>query len=126
MEKYEFAHKLETFNPLAQSCPFCGATDRDRLYALYLDQLLKKDFGKEGIRIVDFAPIRCLSTCIRKKLKNHRGTYRTADLFAPEVDDKVDLMDMRIYRDGQFDFFICSPSWSMSTMTGRRCGSCFG
>ncbi len=108
MKRYGFMHTLETFNPLAQSCPFCGATDRDRIYALYLDELLAQDFGPEGIRIVDFAPIRCLSACIRKKLQRRRGSYRTADLFDPNVDDQVDLMDMRLYRDGQFDFFICS------------------
>jgi hypothetical protein len=108
LQKYEFPYTFEMLNASQYSCPFCGATDRDRLYALHMDELLKKDHGKEGIRIVDFAPVRCLSAYIRRKLQNHPGTYRTADLFSPEVDDQVDLMDMRIYRDGQFDFFICS------------------
>ena len=108
MKKHGFNHKFETFNTAAYACPFCGATGHDRLYALYVDKLLTKDHGKEGIRIVDFAPVRCLSAYIRSKLQGRPATYRTADLFNPEVDDRVDLMDMHIYRDGQFDFFICS------------------
>jgi SAM-dependent methyltransferase len=108
MQKHGFSFKLETCNHRDYSCPFCGATDRDRLYSLYLDELLAKNYGAGGIGIVDFAPVRCLSDCIRSKLRNHAGNYRTADLFMSNVDDKVDLMDMRIYRDGQFDFFICS------------------
>jgi SAM-dependent methyltransferase len=99
---------METINLREYSCPFCGATDRDRLYALYLDDLLAKDYGSKGIQMVDFAPVRCLSAYIRSKLCHRPGLYRTADLFDPNVDDRVDLMDMRIYRDGQFDFFICS------------------
>lgn len=107
-QKHGFSHEMETFNLREYSCPFCGATDRDRLYALYLDETLAKDYGSKGIQIVDFAPVRCLSAYVRKKMRNRSGSYRTADLFSPEVDDKVDLMDMHIYRDGQFDFFICS------------------
>jgi len=107
-QKHGFCHELETFNFLEYSCPFCGATDHDRLYALHLDEIMAKDHRQEGIQIVDFAPVRCLSAYIRKELRRHAGSYRTADLFMPDVDDKVDLMDMHIYRDGQFDFFICS------------------
>jgi SAM-dependent methyltransferase len=107
-QKYGFRHELETFNFLEYSCPFCGATDHDRLYALYLDEVLAKDYGAEGIRIVDFAPVRCLSAYIRRKMCHRPGAYRTADLFDPNVDDQVDLMDLHIYRDGQFNFFICS------------------
>ena len=45
------------------------------------------------MRIVDFAPVRCLSAYIRQKLKSGSATYRIADLYAPGVDDKVDLME---------------------------------
>jgi len=34
--------------------------------------------------------------------------YRSADLFAEEVDDTVNLMDMHAYREGQFEVFLCS------------------
>jgi SAM-dependent methyltransferase len=108
MQKFGFSHEMETLNLQSYACPFCGATDRDRLNALYLDEMLARDYGTEGIRIVDFAPVRCISSYISRKLCCHPGTYRTADLFDPNADDKVDLMDMNIYQDGQFDFFICS------------------
>jgi ubiquinone/menaquinone biosynthesis C-methylase UbiE len=35
-------------------------------------------------------------------------TYRTADLYADGVDDRLDITDMKIYADGSLDFFICS------------------
>jgi len=38
VEKHGFAHEMETINLRQYSCPFCGATDRDRLFALYLDE----------------------------------------------------------------------------------------
>jgi len=62
------------------------------------------------IRIVDFAPLKSLSQFIRHKLESlgRPHAYRTADLYDPEANDKVDLMDMKLYRDGEFDFFICS------------------
>ena len=34
--------------------------------------------------------------------------YRSADLYMKNVDDKVDITDMKIYKDNTFDFFICS------------------
>src|SRR6188508_1256097 len=39
---------------------------------------------------------------------NQNITYRSADLFMQEVDDRVDIMDMTIYPDKHFDFFVCS------------------
>ena len=108
LKKHGFCHPLETLNFLQYACPFCGSTDRDRLSALYLEEIFSKGGNGTGIRILDFAPVRCLSAHIRRKLQNRPGTYRTADLFSPEVDDQVDVMDMGIYHDGQFDIFICS------------------
>jgi SAM-dependent methyltransferase len=103
-----FSHEMEMLNIEHYSCPFCGSTDRDRLFALYLDEAFARNNGAQGMHILDFAPVRCLSAFVRGKLRDHAGSYRTADLFMPNVDDKVDLMDMHVYRDGQFDFFICS------------------
>jgi SAM-dependent methyltransferase len=60
--------------------------------------------------IVDFAPSTSLSTFIRNQItsSNRSVTYRTADYSGVGVDDKVDITDLRIYGDGQFDFFVCS------------------
>lgn len=40
----------------------------------------------------------------KKRLPN----YRTADLYDPETDDRIDISDMYTYMDGSVDFFICS------------------
>ena len=108
LKKHGFRHVDETFNMDQYSCPFCGACDRDRMYALYLNKYLTGPSAR--IRIVDFAPLKSLSQFIRHKLESMGGAhvYRTADLYDPQADDKVDLMDMKLYKDGEFDFFICS------------------
>jgi SAM-dependent methyltransferase len=60
--------------------------------------------------IVDFAPAAPLSDFIRRQIKSSGKniSYRTADAFAEGVDDQADITRLDIYRDGQFDFFICS------------------
>jgi SAM-dependent methyltransferase len=73
------ATQFETINFNAYQCPHCGATDRDRLYAL--------------------------SRHIKSK---YRIRYRTADLFQKGVDDRVDITSMTCYPDASFDAFICS------------------
>src|SRR5204863_2357149 len=56
MQKYGFAfeaHGFETCNSGAYSCPLCGASDRDRLYALYL----KNHIPAHGrFSLLDIAP----------------------------------------------------------------------
>ena len=94
--------KAETLNVSQYMCPGCKISDRDRLYALYLQKAL--DPSKK-YRLVDFAPSTQLSGIIRKM---PNITYRTADLFMEDVDDKVDLMNMHMYEDNMFDVFICS------------------
>ena len=59
--------------------------------------------------MLDLAPNKQLSSFLRSEISGKpRFHYRTADLFRDDADDKVDIMDMRIYEEGQFDFFICS------------------
>ena len=112
LEKYGWpfaAEEAETCNHLGYSCPYCQASDRDRLYALYLRDRLFGTPSSVAIEIVDFAPSPPLSDFIRKQIRRAPGPihYRTADAFAEQVDDTVDIMDLP-YRDGQFDFFLCS------------------
>lgn len=110
-EKYGFpyaATDAETCNEAAYLCPMCGASDRDRLYALFLGDYIA---GLEnGAQIVDFAPAEPLSAFIRRAIKSSGKDirYRTADLLAENVDDRVDIADLRTYESGQFTFFICS------------------
>ena len=104
------ADEAETFNPESYLCPHCGAFDRDRLCALYLSDYFRAATSNECVEIVDIAPSPPLSRFIRKLIANsrHSFSYVTADLFREDVDDKVDIMDMKSYRDNSVDFFICS------------------
>lgn len=113
VEKYGFpftSEEAETCNDKRYLCPTCQASDRDRLYALFIRDYLKNINPTKPIDFVDFAPSPPLSTFIRGQIavSGAEISYRTADLFAENVDDRVNLMEMGLYRDNQFDFFICS------------------
>jgi SAM-dependent methyltransferase len=102
--------EAETCNYLGYECPSCLASDRDRLYALYLMTCLHDSQSNPVTRIVDFGPSTTLSNFIRRQISSSKReiSYRTADAFEDRVDDRVDITDMQIYGDGQFDFFLCS------------------
>jgi SAM-dependent methyltransferase len=86
------------------TCPNCGASDRERFYALWIDQQIQKKKFSKGMRAVHFAPEAALS----RKLKSiDLFDYKTADLLMNDVDYKVDMMDMP-FEDESLDFFICS------------------
>jgi len=100
----------ETCNEKNYECPVCHASDRDRLYALYLRAYVFGGGPGGEFKIIDFAPSAPLSDFIRRRISESGITvsYRTADAFAPGVDDQVDITNLKIYDDAQFDFFICS------------------
>jgi len=96
---------IETFNISAYSCPACDASDRERLYVLYLDRAFRALDPKRRYRMIEFAP----SMALHKKLKSYPFIeYRSADLFRKTVDDRVDISDMKPYADGSVDIFLCS------------------
>lgn len=105
MQKYGCVHNIfytETINFGHYTCSVCGASDRDRLYALFLDDYFKKN---NAVKLLDIAPAGSLKTFI----KRYAGVaYRSMDLYMDDVDDKLDITDMHLYKDEQFDFFICS------------------
>ncbi len=96
---------FETLNLAAYSCPSCGASDRERLSALYLYQRFKHIEKNIKYTFIDFAPSPGLSVNLRRLSFLQ---YRTADLYRTAVDDRVDLTDMKIYTDQSVDFFLCS------------------
>ena len=114
LRNYGFKYKIEQFETLnlaSYSCPICGASDRDRLIALFIKEWLKQNCELQNLSIIDFAPSPPLTSYIRREISqlNLSVEYRTADLYMENVDDKVDIMDIRsIYLSDQFDFFICS------------------
>jgi len=97
--------KSETLNIEDYLCPSCGASDRERLYALYLKNFLLKKYDSNNISVVHFAPETALKSFLNQMAFKE---YRTADLMMKGVNDKVDLTNMNIYDEGRFDFFICS------------------
>lgn len=104
-QKYKFVHNIffsETINFLHYSCKICSASDRDRLYALYLEDYFK---NRNLINLLDIAPAFMLRSYIRK---HSNVNYRSMDLMMDGVDDKLDITDMYTYKENQFDFFICS------------------
>jgi dTDP-4-amino-4,6-dideoxygalactose transaminase len=97
---------LETCNFEAYQCPHCGATDRDRFYALYLETRVPKEEAQQpGFALLDIAPSTPLSMFVRRRF---RIFYRTADRFMKNVDDRVDITAMGCYADNSFDAFLCS------------------
>ncbi len=96
-------YDYETLNVEHYVCPVCFATDRERLYVLYLNKYVR-DYGREQT-LVHFAPEKELSRYIRR---NTQFNYRTADLFMDDVDDRIDITDMAGYPAESVDCFICS------------------
>lgn len=102
---YPYYGQAETINVEAYSCPQCGASDRERIYALFLNEVVAENRDSLRINLVHFAPETQLSNRIRCL---GAFNYRTADLLMKGVDDCVDLMNMEQYADDSFDGFICS------------------
>ncbi|MGL1889339.1 MAG: methyltransferase domain-containing protein [Reichenbachiella sp.] len=102
LQKNQYIHSifcLETINIEHYSCSKCGASDRDRLIALHLNEIKKKNSN-----VLDFAPSNALTHVVKKNITN----YRSTDLYMTSVDDNVDITNMNIYSDQQFDFILCS------------------
>jgi SAM-dependent methyltransferase len=107
IERFGYIHRhreMETFNLSAMTCPKCDATDRERLKAIYLDEMWSSFEPGRPIRFVDFAPAYPLS----QKLRRYPDiVYRSADLSRRDVEDRIDLTDIA-YQDQSVDIFICS------------------
>ncbi|MEK6806994.1 MAG: methyltransferase domain-containing protein [Pseudomonadota bacterium] len=105
--RHGYAHfgRGETINLVEYSCPHCGAADRERLAALYLDEVVTAPGFVRGGRLVHFAPEPALAARLRRL-----GAFevRTADLLMEGVDDRVDITAMAAYPDANCDAFICS------------------
>jgi N-acetylglucosaminyldiphosphoundecaprenol N-acetyl-beta-D-mannosaminyltransferase len=94
----------ETLNWRQYTCRRCGASDRDRLMALFVREAFPGDSSAAPFRLVDFAP----SPPLAAALKRVQGLeYRSADLVMEGVDDRVDLAALP-YADRSLDGFVCS------------------
>jgi len=84
-------------------CPFCRALERHRLFWLFIER--KTSFqSKPPQKALHIAP----EAILEKKLRPLIGEgYVTADLFSPDVDLKMDILDIQ-FPDNTFDFIYCS------------------
>lgn len=102
----ESLDQLETLNHKAYACPICDATDRERLYALFLLGLFQERETPDPKRVLDFAPSVAFQDFMRRE--GGAGEYRTVDLFNEDMDDQADIMNLDIYDTGSFDIIVCS------------------
>ncbi|MCF8450868.1 MAG: class I SAM-dependent methyltransferase [Taibaiella sp.] len=106
-DKYQSVYPMfsfETINMFKYSCPRCYASDRDRMYALYIEKRLGNTPAGTKYNLLDIAPSE-----LKVLLKTLPYiNYRSADLNNPRADDKVDITDMNIYENSRFDIFVCS------------------
>ena len=102
---YKYFGKGETINVREYSCDQCGASDRERLSALFLDSIIRRDDFESGTSLLHFAPEAALSKRIQQLGK---FDYRSADISMEGVSDHVDITDMACYGNSIFDAFICS------------------
>jgi SAM-dependent methyltransferase len=99
------ASKMETLNLESFTCPRCDAFDRERLMAIYLDQVFAKFDHNRAYRLVEFAP----GDALQKKLRRYPFVvYHSADLSRKTVDENVDLTQMVRYGDASIDILLCS------------------
>lgn len=107
-DKYNYVHSVfqgETFNFLKYSCPLCGSSDRNRLYALFLNKKFEEYSMNKTLNFLDIAPEKALADLIRSfKFIN----YRSLDLYMEGVDDRSDITEMNIYESEKFDIILCS------------------
>ena len=90
------ATEFETLNARAYSCRTCAASDRDRLYALWIDRRAPAR-GK----LLDVGPSRPLEHFLRDRFE-----YVSLDM-VEDADVRGDVQRLS-YPDGAFDAVICS------------------
>jgi rubredoxin len=104
-ERYGYQHygHGEMTSVDTYSCPNCGASDRERLYALWLNSVIGSLLLINS-KMIHFAPESSLQQWLKLKGVMH---YKTADLLMSNVDLKVDITNLP-FSDNEYDFFICS------------------
>ncbi len=85
-------------------CPYCYSFERHRLVYLFLKK--KTDFfNTRGSRsVIHVAPEPCLRPIFARQ---YGSSYRTADMFDPKADIKMDIGNIG-FPDNSFDVIFCS------------------
>jgi SAM-dependent methyltransferase len=96
---------METFNVASAYCPRCDASDRERLIAIYLNEVFCTVDTDRTYRLIEFAP----NEALPKMIKRYPFVaYSSADLSRKNVDERVDLTRMDAYADESVDILLCS------------------
>lgn len=100
---YKHFGQNEHLNVHQYQCSNCLANDRDRFYAAYYRDYLKlqKNSGKKMLHI---AP----SWALNERFLKHYFNVTTTDLFMEDVDVIADVENMHDFKEGSFDYVICS------------------
>ena len=108
LKRYGFVYPIsafETLNVDAFECPRCDCTDRERLIALYLNEMFRTFDPRRRYRLIEFGPGEGIYALFRRYPFIE---YRSADLHRVDADDKADLTDLHNYADQSVDVFLCS------------------
>ncbi|CAN5716465.1 hypothetical protein BH11PSE8_BH11PSE8_30760 [soil metagenome] len=83
-------------------CPNCGSLERHRLMQLYFER--KTNLFSAPLKVLHFAPEACFAAVLDN---NPLIDYISADLYAPNAKQKIDITDIP-YADDSFDVILCS------------------
>ena len=103
--RVDSASRSETLNREEYLCPYCGASDRDRLMISFLDREGLQQ-SPEGLKLLQIAPAASISRWI--ELRCPHIAYETTDLFMKGVSFQSDIMDMHTVSDETYDVIVCS------------------
>lgn len=95
----------ETCNVDQYSCPYCGASDRDRMIISFLKRN-NIEKVKEGTKLLQIAPAQIIERWV--KLFAPQIDYESTDLYMDGVTFKSDIQNMDNISDGTYDLIICS------------------
>ncbi len=84
-------------------CPNCLSLERHRLLWMFLKN--KTDIFSSRLKVLNIAPEQPF---IKRFKKSENLNYTTADLLSPIADVKVDIRNMHVFDDNDFDFIICN------------------
>jgi Methyltransferase domain len=85
-------------------CPYCHSFERHRLAYLFLQKKTDLFTGRSERSVVHIAPEPCLRPLFAKLIG---PSYKTADMFDPTVDLKMDICNID-FPDNSFDIIFCS------------------
>lgn len=94
---------MESISEEKRSCPECGALDRERMMALFIQMLQPAE--DERLKVLQIAPAKALEDWL---IQQPDIDYESTDLMMEGVTFQSDIQDMKMVSDGTYDLVICS------------------